>query len=118
MSPVRWWFGLVFVGMGVLAILDAAGVAPWSSTFEEWWPLVIVGWGVAEMLAARRVALGGAIVVAVGLTLLGDEQGWAAEAYAWAALFLLVGVAILVPRRNGEGERATRTGSISTAPRS
>lgn len=109
MSPVRLWFGLVFVAMGILAILDAADVVAWTSTFEEWWPVAIVGWGVAEMLSARRVGIGDTIIVAIGVTLLADEQGWMVEALVWSALFLLVGVAILFPRARvlASGDRPT-----------
>ena len=98
MSPVRLWFGLLFLAMGFLAILDAAEIVAWSQTFEEWWPLAIVGWGAAGMLAERRVTIGGAIVVAIGFTLLADEQGWMVEGLVWSALFLLIGVAILLHR--------------------
>ncbi len=97
MSPVRVWFGLVFIAMGVLAILDATGVAAWSSTFEQWWPAAIVGWGFAGMLAKRRVWCDGLIVAAIGLALLADEQTWANASLVWSALFLLVGVALLLP---------------------
>ena len=103
MSPVRLWFGLVFLAMGVLAILDATEVVAWSQTFEEWWPVAIVGWGVAAMLADRRVSIGGAIIAAIGITLLADEQGWTTEALVWAALFVLVGTAILLPSRRERG---------------
>lgn len=102
MSPVRLWFGLVFLAMGILGILHAAEVVAWSQTFEEWWPIAIVGWGVADMLADRRITVGGMLIAAIGVTLLADEQGWAVEALVWSALFLLAGGAILLaPRRKG-----------------
>jgi hypothetical protein len=105
-SPVRLWFGLVFLAMGVLAILDAAGTVAWSKTFEEWWPLAVVGWGLAAMLGDRRVTLGGVLITAIGVTLLADEQGWTAEALVWSALFVLVGVAILLSGSPGRHEDA------------
>lgn len=107
-SAVRLWFGLVFLAMGLLAILDVAGAVAWSRTFEEWWPIAVVGWGLAVMLHGRRVSLAGTLIVAAGITLLADEQGWAVEALVWSALFLLVGVAILLPRgsRNPDGSNA------------
>jgi len=107
MSPVRLWFGLVFVAMGVLAVLDAAGAVTWSQGFEQWWPLAIVGWGLADLAAHRRVDLGATIVIALGLALLADEQEWAAEAVVWSALFLLIGGSILwagFHRRRHAGE--------------
>lgn len=101
MSPVRLWVGLVFLAMGVLGILDVTDTVAWSQTFEEWWPVAIVGWGLAEMLAAKRWTLGGTIIAAIGVVLLADEQAWPAEGLVWSMLFLLLGVAILVPRSRG-----------------
>ena len=105
MSPIRLLCGLVLLAMGVLAILDAAGTVAWSDSFEEWWPLAIVGWGAATMITRRRLSLGGSIIVAIGFTLLADEQGWTVEALVWSVLFLLVGAAVLFPgwRRRQRG---------------
>ena len=116
MSPVRVWFGLVFLAMGALAILDATGTIAWSQTFETWWPVAIVGWGLADMLADRRVSVGGAIIVVIGFTLLADEQGWTVKALVWSVLFLLVGTAILLPgsRRERDTEREDRSVTQTT----
>ena len=119
MSPVRLWFGLVFLAMGVLAILDAVGTIAWSQTFEEWWPVAIVGWGLADMLADRRFSLGGTIVVAIGITLLADEQAWTAEALVWSILFLLVGAAILLPgshRKHDDAGEDRAASPVEPAP--
>jgi len=119
-SAVRLWFGLVFLAMGVLAILDAAGAVAWSRTFEEWWPIAVVGWGLVAIVHDRRVSLGGTLIVAIGITLLADEQGWAVEALVWSALFLLVGAAILLPRRptsrdpEDRSDASPRTGEEDT----
>ncbi len=119
MSPIRLLCGLVLLAMGVLAILDAAGTVAWSDTFEEWWPLAIVGWGAATMITQRRLSLGASIIVAIGLTLLADEQEWGMEPLVWSALFLLVGAAVLLPgwhrRQQGTPPEAT-AGSSAAAP--
>ncbi len=119
MSPVRWWFGLVFLAMGVLAILDATGTLAWSRSFEQWWPVAIVGWGVADMLADRHVSLGGTIIAVIGFTLLADQQQWTAGALVWSALFLLVGAAILLPhsREKDQGALATIDPDRRSRPR-
>ena len=115
MSPVRVWFGLVFLAMGALAILDATGTIAWSRTFEEWWPVAVVGWGLADMLADRRVSVGEAIIVAIGFTLLADEQGWTVEALVWSVLFLLVGTAILLPGSRGDHDAVREDRSVTPA---
>ncbi len=118
MSPVRLFFSLVFLAMGILAILDAAGTIAWSQTFEEWWPAAIVGWGLADMLAGRRVSLGGAVVITIGLALLADEQAWVVEPLLWSALFMLAAAAILIPaahkKTNAPEDRAVD--SAASAP--
>jgi hypothetical protein len=112
MSPVRVWFGLVFLAMGVLAIFDATGTVSWSSAFDGWWPVAIVGWGLADVMAHRRFELGGVVIAVIGAALLAEQQAWAGEAVVWSALFLLVGAAILVldrhrdPRLAGEDRPA------------
>lgn len=95
MSPVRLWFGLVFLAMGVLAILDATGAVEWSSAVDGWWPLVIAGWGVAEMVAHKSIELGAVVVTLAGCALLAEAQAWAGETVIWSVLFLLIGAAIL-----------------------
>lgn len=112
MSPVRVWFGLVFLAMGVLAILDATGAVSWSTAFDGWWPVAIVGWGLADVVAHRRFELGGVVIAVIGCALLAEQQAWAGEALVWSVLFLLVGAAILVldrhraPRPAGEDRPA------------
>ena len=47
--------------------------------------------------------------MAIGFTLLADEQGWTVEALVWSVLFLLVGAAILLPgKRREHGAREDR----------
>ena len=97
MSPVRVWFGLVFLAMGVLAILDATGAVAWSSAFDGWWPVAIAGWGLAEMVArqASRTRRGRGDADRVALCWRSSRPG-PREAVVWSVLFLLVGAAILL----------------------
>ena len=54
--------------------------------------------------------------MAIGFTLLADEQGWTVEALVWSVLFLLVGTAILLPgsRRERDTEREDRSVTQTT----
>lgn len=96
MGPRRLWVGLVLLALGVLGLFAVGGAVDWDRTVERWWPIAIIGWGVADLIADRRVTLGGTIVVAIGLTLLADEQAWAVDGLLWSALFLFAGAAILL----------------------
>jgi hypothetical protein len=113
MSPVRLWFGLVFLAMGVLAIFDATGAVEWSSAVDGWWPLVITGWGVAEMVAQRKVGLGAVAVALIGLALLAEAQAWAGETVIWSVLFLLIGAAILGLGRFARKDRPANAAQVT-----
>ncbi len=100
MSITRIWLGAVFVGLGAVGILGAAGAVDSGRTIDEWWPVAVIGWAAARMLTARNVSIGSAVVAAVGVALLADAQQWAADAVVWPILISLAGIAILL---GGEG---------------
>jgi hypothetical protein len=95
-KPVRIWVGLVFLGLGVLAILEATGTLDWDRTVGEWWPVAIIGWGLAEALQDRRMTFWDGVITAGGVALLADEQGWGSEAVVWAGLFIFIGLVVLL----------------------
>ena len=103
------WFGAVLVAVGICGFLDAAGVVDSAQTIGQWWPLAIVGWSLVEMAAAKRVTLGGAICVAVGVTLLADVQAWAGDMVVWSSLAAFTGAAILVAAVVGRHEEQTES---------
>ena len=120
MKPASVWFGIVLLAVGVCGLLDAAGVVDSSQTIGQWWPLAIIGWPLVEMLAAWRVTLGGVVCVAVGLTLLADQQDWTSGAVVWPSLAAFVGIAVLTAavsrrrgRRLGHGAGAPLNGASS-----
>lgn len=95
MKPGSVWVGIVLLAAGVCGLLDAAGVVDSSQTIGHWWPLAVIGWPLVEMSAARRVTLSGVVCVAVGLTLLADQQQWANDVAVWSGLAAFVGLAVL-----------------------
>lgn len=105
MKPSTLWIGMVLLAVGVCGILDATGVVDSSQTIGQWWPLALVGWALSEMLSVHQVTLGGAICVAVGITLLADVQAWASDGTIWSILAAFAGVAILVNASLGRGAR-------------
>jgi hypothetical protein len=110
-NPIRIWIGLVCLVLGVLGMLDVAGIIDSSRTIGQWWPIAIVGWGLADMLR-DGISLGAGIVVAIGVGLLADQQGWASGSLLWSTLFALVGIAVLA----GLGRKQTPP-SASDDPR-
>ena len=111
MKPVRVWWGVVFLGLGVIAILDATGTLDWDRTVGEWWPVAIIGWGLAEALQDRRMTFWDGVITSIGIVLLADEQAWAAEALVWAALFIGIGLVVLLSPSSRHHRKAIDDGS-------
>ncbi len=114
MRPVRIWVGIVFLSLGVLAILEATGTLDWDTTVGEWWPVAIIGWGLAEAIQDRRMTFWDGVITAGGVALLADEQGWGGEAVVWAALFIGIGLAVLLTPGAGYCRRALDKGRHET----
>ena len=98
--PVRTWLAVILVATGAFGILGAIGLVDTDAIIGQWWPIAVIGWGAIEIVAARRVSLGDAFLVLVGLALLADEQGWAAGTAVWAILISVFGLAVLFGRRH------------------
>jgi Cell wall-active antibiotics response 4TMS YvqF len=108
MRSIRAWIGIVLVTIGVLGVLDVAGVLESTGFVEGWWPLAIVGAGVVLMIEQRRIGLGPAIIAAVGAALLADQQGWTSEDLLGPMLLAVIGAAILfgaMRRASGEADQ-------------
>ena len=95
MRPVRLWIGLVLVTLGVFGILDATGTLDASETIDRWWPVAIIGLGLIGMLVERRVALGPAVIVGIGVLLLAAQQEWTDEDLFGPVLLILIGLVVL-----------------------
>ncbi len=95
MKPIRLWIGLVLVALGVFGILDATGTLDSSETIDQWWPVAIIGLGGIGMLVERRIALGPAIVVVIGVLLLADQQEWTDENLFGPVLLVTIGLVVL-----------------------
>jgi hypothetical protein len=102
---------MVFLTLGVIAILEATGTLDWDTTVGEWWPVAIIGWGLAETIQDRRMTLWDGAITAVGVVLLADEQEWGAEALVWAALFIFIGLVVLLAPGTKHHGKAIEDGS-------
>lgn len=111
MKPIRLWIGLVLLTLGVFGILDATGTLDSADTIDRWWPVAIIGLGLIGMWVERRVSLGPAIVVGIGVLLLADQQQWTDEDLFGPVLLILIGLVVLsgIWHRQVEGgERESR----------
>lgn len=110
--------GLLLGVVGVLALLNSLGVAPWASTA---WPILILVAGVLLLLLIyprhpladwptiwrdpqqrQHTIMAAAIAVAGAAELLrGNSPSWG---YVWAGVMLLIGILFLTHMQHGTGE--------------
>ncbi|MET0511854.1 MAG: DUF5668 domain-containing protein [Thermoleophilaceae bacterium] len=95
----RLLLGLVVVTLGVLFLLDSAGVLDADHAIDRWWPLLVVAAGIFT-LAERPPSVGrGSLLTGIGAVLLLfttdllDESAWD---YVWPAVLVLIGLAIVI----------------------
>jgi hypothetical protein len=85
----------MFIALGGLGILHVLDILNWGNVVGEWWPVAIIGWALAEMLTARRFSATAAVIAAIGVGLLADEQDRTGSGVVWSAVFIAIGMAIL-----------------------
>jgi predicted membrane protein len=54
MHTTRIWWGVLLIVMGLLFLLDTAGVWDFRDIFRTWWPALLILWGF--LIIRRRVA--------------------------------------------------------------
>ena len=94
----RLLVGMVIATVGVLFLLDAAGVADAGDVIARWWPSVIVAAGLLTLAERPPAYLRGAILTAggaVGLlftTGVLDHNAWR---YVWPVAVIVAGLAVM-----------------------
>ncbi len=58
MNSNRLWLGIVLIVLGVLFLLDNAGVLGLGDIIHTYWPVVLILWGISIMRGRRRDAIG------------------------------------------------------------
>ena len=116
MSASRLIFGVIVIAIGVLFILDRAGIADIGGLLT-WWPMIIVLVGVWRLIANKFQSLfGPLLLIAIGAIL----QIWQLDAFnldfgrfLWPIILIAVGIAILA---GGFGKRRRRRRNSPTSP--
>jgi hypothetical protein len=112
-NPGRVLVGLILVSLGVVYLLDQSDVLDAGDTISRWWPAVIVALGVLQYVSDRRTLIGSAVLVAVGLILLGirlDLVGNWIWGVFWPLAVIVLGIWILAGRTARGGDQATGDG--------
>lgn len=96
MRPMRIWVGLVLIALGVVGLLDAAGVLDFGTTVDRWWPLGLLALAALLALAERRIGLGSLVIGLLSVILLVDTLDLVVLGVAvWASLAIAAGLAVL-----------------------
>jgi predicted membrane protein len=94
----RLLLGLTIVALGVLFLLDSAGVLNADRAIDRWWPMLIVVAGVFTLLERPPSIVRGTLLTAAGVVLLLfttdllEENAWD---YVWPALIIVAGLVIV-----------------------
>jgi Domain of unknown function (DUF5668) len=92
----RLLLGAIVVALGILFLLDAAGVLNADKAIDQWWPIVILAAGVLTLaerppsLVRGTVLTGAGVVLLLFTTDLLEEDAWD---YVWPALLGLLIIA-------------------------
>ncbi|MGZ4180562.1 MAG: LiaF transmembrane domain-containing protein [Solirubrobacteraceae bacterium] len=95
----RLLLGLTVVTIGVLFLLDAAGVLNADRAIGHWWPLLIVAAGVLTLAERPPAVVRGTILTGIGVVLLLftthllHKTAWN---YVWPALVVMAGLVIVL----------------------
>ncbi|MCL6588784.1 MAG: cell wall-active antibiotics response protein [Firmicutes bacterium] len=104
----RLLVGIIIIVFGVIALLNGLGYTQLSfwEIIATYWPLLLIGWGVGFMLE-RSGASGkvlGAIVILIGLGLMGNNFGWFTFNFwqlLWPVFLIFLGIRFLMGNRDG-----------------
>lgn len=101
----RVLLGMVVLAVGVLFLLDSAGVLDAGRTIDRWWPVVLVALGALQLAQRPRSTVNGLLLVGAGVVLLlftTDTLEGDAWDYIWPVAIIAVGLALLTRWRGGQ----------------
>ena len=93
--------GVVVIAVGVLLVLDTAGVVSSDRAIGDWWPALIIAVGLIQLAERPRSVVGPLLVMGVGAALLTVSTGLVrgdVGSYIWPLIVVAIGVSILAHR--------------------
>jgi Domain of unknown function (DUF5668) len=94
----RLLLGLAIVALGVLFLLDSAGVLDADRAIDRWWPTLVIAVGVLTFAQRPPSMLRGSILTGGGVLLLlfsTDVRQGNAWTYLWPSAIILAGLLVV-----------------------
>ncbi len=91
-------FGAILLVLGVLLLLNAFNVLPFSIFFNGWWTLFLIIPAIVSM-SRTGVTPGNLLLLVLGIGFLLEENGWNLSGYLVPAIFIVLGVGFLLKKK-------------------
>lgn len=91
--------GLALIALGIIFLLDQAGVWDAGDVISQWWPALIIVLGLSQLTSRPRPWAASVIIIAIGVILLFHQLGLFPEdawQYIWPSLLIAAGAWILL----------------------
>jgi predicted membrane protein len=101
---MRLWIAGVLIALGGVWLLDAAGVLTANSVLDRWWPVAVIALALIAAATERRLSLGPAALLVIGVLLLIDQLDLVdVAAILWPVVAVVIGLWLILSSR---GRRA------------
>ena len=90
-------FGLILLIIGIIILLNAFDILPINIFFAGWWTLFLIIPALMSM-SRQGVTAGHTILLILGAGVLLKEQGWNFTQYFVPAIFIAVGIVMLITK--------------------
>jgi hypothetical protein len=105
MSRAQLVFGLGFVALGTVLLLDRADVVDAGQLLSDWWPSLVIVLGLSQFVQRPRHLAAGAFITAVGVALLlWTAGGIDTVSLLWPLVLIGIGLVLLTRRSRGAPE--------------
>jgi hypothetical protein len=115
MRPLRVWLGSLLLALGVVWVLDAAGVLSADAVISRWWPIAVVALGLLALIGERRLAPGPIVVIVIGSVLLVDQlTSVDVGGIIWGGVVIAIGAWLLIDfaRPRSRDQRVSETQDV------
>lgn len=106
--PFRYWIGFILILLGVGFVLDQTGVIIFRDVIGTYWPVIVILIGLSQTLRKNAAYVWGAVLILAGVLFQLRELDMLPVSFGallWPCIIIIVGLALLLPRRRYEAGR-------------